>query len=49
LSQWLLEPFKSGRYGCHLINWFSTCYQLVVEIWGAEDYRVVIYGGCGEF
>jgi hypothetical protein len=24
LSQRLLKPFKSGRDGCHLINWFST-------------------------
>jgi hypothetical protein len=23
LSQRLLKPFKSGRDGCHLINWFS--------------------------
>jgi hypothetical protein len=42
LSQRLLEPFKSGRDGCHLVNWFSTCYQLGVGNWVMEDYRVVI-------
>jgi hypothetical protein len=42
LSQGFLKPFKSGRDGCHLVNWFSTCYQLGVGNGAMEDYRVVI-------